>query len=86
MKTESLGHVDNPTRERKEVSIPGVTLILGGAAVGTYIGFQIGGPHGAAVGALVGSFIGAFAAGLIKKFKVIFKADGEVVIEYETRF
>ena len=72
--------------ERKEVSVPGATLILGGAAVGTYIGLQLGGPYGAAVGALVGSFVGAFAAGYIKKVTVVWKPNGEVRVEYETRF
>ena len=81
-----VGTVNNPTGEKREVSIPVATLILGGALVGTYVGIQIGGGPGAAVGALVGAFVGSFAAGYIKNFKVIMHPDGKVEVEYETLF
>lgn len=81
-----LGSVDNPGHRRREATVPGVFLVLGGAAVGTYVGLKIGGPEGAAVGALVGAFVGALAAGYIKRFKVILHPGGKVEVEYETRF
>ena len=84
--SKTLGAVQNPEGVEKTVSIPGATLILGGALIGTYIGVQIGGPVGAAVGALVGTFVGAMAAGYIKNFKVILHKNGTVEIVYETRF
>jgi uncharacterized protein YcfJ len=83
---KTLGNVENPEGLDKQVSIPGATLVLGGALVGAYIGLQIGGGVGAAIGALVGAFIGAFAAGYIKRFKVILHPNGKVDVEYETRF
>ncbi|EHH2484559.1 hypothetical protein J7X22_004673 [Vibrio parahaemolyticus] len=84
--SQVLGSVNNTSGENKEVTVPGMTLILGGAAVGTYVGLKIGGPMGAAVGSMVGAFIGALAAGYIKNFKVIIHPDGKVEVEYETRF
>lgn len=82
----TLGKVENLEGISREVSISGVTLILGGAAIGAYVGVQIGGGVGAAVGALVGAFVGALAAGYIKRLKVILHRDGSVEVEYETRF
>jgi uncharacterized protein YcfJ len=82
----TIGQVANTAGEYKDVSIPGALLILGGAAVGTYVGLQIGGGIGAAVGALVGGFIGALAAGFIKEFSVTLYPDGKVDVWYETRF
>jgi outer membrane lipoprotein SlyB len=86
IETTTLGTVYNPGYISREVSIPGATLILGGAIVGTYVGLQIGGPVGAAVGVLVGAFVGALAAGYIRRFRVILRPDGTVEVEYETRF
>ena len=84
--TKVLGTVDNPEALYKEVSIPGMTLVLGGAAIGTYVGLQVGGGAGAAVGALIGAFVGSLAAGYIKRCKVVLHSDGTVEVEYETRF
>lgn len=84
--SKTLGTVDNPDQVKREVSVPGAVLILGGAIVGTYVGTQLGAAAGAAVGALVGAFVGALAAGYIKRFKVILHPDGKVEIEYETWF
>ena len=84
--SQVLGSVNNASGENKEVTVSGMTLVLGGAAVGTYVGFRIGGPMGAAVGSLVGAFVGTLAAGYIKNFKVIIHSSGTVEIEYETRF
>ena len=81
-----LGTVNNLEQLEKTITVPGVTLVLGGTAVGAFVGFQIGGPMGAAVGALVGAFAGALAAGYIKKFTVILHKDGKVEVIYETRF
>jgi len=47
-----IGQVENQSHLQKEVSVSTALLVLGGAAVGTYIGFQIGGSIGAAVGAV----------------------------------
>ncbi|KYN82639.1 hypothetical protein ATY37_20630 [Vibrio cidicii] len=85
-KSKTIGSVENPTNERKEVSVSTAILILGSAAVGTYIGVQLGGPFGAAVGALVGAFIGTLAAGMIKNFKVKINPSGDVEVQYDTRF
>lgn len=84
VKSKNVGTVDNPTHEKREVSVPGTVLILGGALVGTYIGVQVGGPMGAAAGALVGAFVGALGSGIIKRFKVTVYPDGRVEVEYET--
>lgn len=84
--SETVGSVSNPEGIRREVSVPGAALVLGGAAIGTYVGLNIGGSVGAAVGALVGAFIGALAAGYIKRLKVILHPNGKVEVEYETRF
>ena len=83
MNTQYLGTVHNIDKQRREVTLPGTILILGGAAAGTYVGFHIGGPMGAAAGALVGSFVGALAAGFIKRLKVVIRPNGEILIEYE---
>jgi len=86
IKKEIIGHVDNPEHLEKQVDIPTAVIIIGAAAMGTYVGFQIGGPVGAAVGALVGAFVGALAACVIKRFRVRINAKGDVEVEYETRF
>lgn len=86
VKTEIVGRVDNPRGITQKLDVPTVILVLGGAAIGTYIGLQIGGSIGAAVGALIGAFVGALAACMIKNFRVRLKQDGEVEVQYETRF
>lgn len=78
MERKVLGKVSNSDGITKKVDVPSAMLIIGGAAIGTYVGFQIGGPVGAAVGAL--------AAGFIKKLRVNLKRDGTVEVEYETVF
>lgn len=80
----TIGQVANTAEEYKDISIPVALLILGGAAVGTYVGLQIGGGIGAAVGALVGGFIGALAVRMIKEFAVTLYPDGQVDIRFET--
>lgn len=84
-KREYLGSIDNPSEQPQSINIPGAILVLGGAAVGTYVGVQIGGGIGAVVGALVGGFVGALAAGFIKNFRVVIHPDGRIEVEYETR-
>lgn len=74
----SLGTVSNPARERRDVTVVGPILILGGAAVGTYVGLQIGGPQGAAVGALVGAFVGSLAALVVEEVEFTLHPDGRV--------
>lgn len=86
IETTTLGAVYNPGYISREVTVPGATLVLGGAVAGAYVGLKIGGPVGAAVGTLVGAFVGALAAGYIKRFKVILHPNGKVEVEYETRF
>ena len=86
MVSKTLGKVDNPLRQARDVPVAYLVLILGGAAVGVYVGIQLGGPVGAAVGALVGAFIGALAAGCVKSLKIKLSADGTVEAEYETIF
>lgn len=83
--SKTLGTVDNPEQIERKVSVPGAILILGGAAIATYIGLKIGGGRGAAVGALVGTFVGAFAAGMIKDFEVIVHPNGKVEVRYNVR-
>lgn len=86
MNVDTIGRVPRAVRRRTTVTVPRVLLVLGGAAVGTWVGFRVGGPVGAAVGALVGSFVGSLAAGLIKKLTVTIHPDGRVVVQYETVF
>ena len=78
-----LGTVHNEEGAHREVTVPGVTLVLGGAAVGTYIGLKIGGPPGAAIGALVGAFVGGFAAGMFGSVTVTWYPDGRVEVRCE---
>jgi outer membrane lipoprotein SlyB len=83
--SKALGTVENPEQVERRVSVPGAVLILGGAAIGTYVGLKIGGGMGAAVGALVGAFVGAFAAGMIKDFEAILHPNGKVEVRYKVR-
>lgn len=83
--SKTIGTVDNPEQIERRVSVPPAVMILGGAAIVTYIGLQIGGGMGAAVGALVGAFVGAFAAGIIKDFEAILHPNGKVEVRYKAR-